>query len=193
MSLCVVTVGQTAYLCVGDRHWTKSQREGTWGPDQYNTTLWETEQIINQPFHRKQRFHDPSAILLCAPTRNIFHRLVLWTTDCYFNRTEDVYSLENTDIPKAFFMPHHVCHCCTVIQGRCCTTVCSNNNLTSFLHECCNQNGGSTGVSRPGGQGRAEVAHGAKPLEQQSLGLCPNETSILGKGLGGKTPRGGVK
>jgi hypothetical protein len=42
-------------------------------------------------------------------------------------------------------------------------------------------------VSRPGGQGKEEVAHGAKLLEQQSLGPDPSRESILVKGLGGNS------
>jgi hypothetical protein len=56
-----------------------------------------------------------------------------------------VYSLENTNIPKVFFTPHYVGHCCTVIRGHyctlshscsvvlghCCATMCSNNGLSS--------------------------------------------------------------
>jgi hypothetical protein len=60
-----------------------------------------------------------------------------------------VYSLEYNDIPKVFFTPNHVVHCCTnVIQGHgcasgnsctnvirdhCCTITCLNN----ALYHCC--------------------------------------------------------
>jgi hypothetical protein len=38
--------------------------------------------------------------------------------------------LEYADIPKVFFTPHHVGHCCTnVVPGHCCTTMSFNNDL----------------------------------------------------------------
>jgi hypothetical protein len=49
------------------------------------------------------------------------------------NKIGKVYSLEYTDIPKVFFMPHRVGHCCTdMIWLQCCTlgqcaTMCYNN------------------------------------------------------------------
>jgi hypothetical protein len=48
-----------------------------------------------------------------------------------------VYSLDYTDIPKAFFTPNHVCRSCiNVIRGHCWATVCSNNIRRSYLHWC---------------------------------------------------------
>jgi hypothetical protein len=65
--------------------------------------------------------------------------------------------------------------------------MCSNNDLKSFLHECCNQDGGSTGVSKPG---RGEALLGQKmyfqsPGGQRSRnrklrGPGPNKASIVG-------------
>jgi hypothetical protein len=64
------------------------------------------------------------------------------------NKIEKAYSLEHTDIPKAFFTPHHLGHCltnairghccvlghsCTVIPGHCCATVFFNNDLKTSL------------------------------------------------------------
>jgi hypothetical protein len=69
------------------------------------------------------------------------------------NRIGEVYSLEYTGIPKAFFTytPHHIGHCCSnviedhccildhsftnVIPGHFCTTVCSNNGTLGS--HCC--------------------------------------------------------
>jgi hypothetical protein len=77
-------------------------------------------------------------------------------------RIGKVYFLEYTDNLQVFFTAHHIGYCCTnVTQGHCWATVCSNNDLWSFLHWYCSQDGGSTGVSRRGGQGRWEVARGA--------------------------------
>jgi hypothetical protein len=53
--------------------------------------------------------------------------------------------------------------------GHRCAAVCCDNDRSLF-HWCCIKDGGSTGVSRPGGQGRGEVAPEEKPWEQQSLG-----------------------
>jgi hypothetical protein len=44
----------------------------------------------------------------------------------------------------------------------------SNNDLHSH---CCNQDDGSIGVAKPGGQDREEETRGAKPLEWQVLGV----------------------
>jgi hypothetical protein len=42
------------------------------------------------------------------------------------NKIGKVYSLEYTGIPKMFFTPHHASDCYTnVMQGHCCTTMCS--------------------------------------------------------------------
>jgi hypothetical protein len=51
----------------------------------------------------------------------------------FTNKIGKVYFLEYIDIPKVFFMPHHVGHCCTVIQEHCWVTMCQQ----CPLHHCC--------------------------------------------------------
>jgi hypothetical protein len=52
------------------------------------------------------------------------------------NKIGKVFSMECIDIPKVFFMPHHVGHCCTdVIQGHCCSLGQSCTNV--FWGHCC--------------------------------------------------------
>jgi hypothetical protein len=65
--------------------------------------------------------------------------------------------------------------------------VCSEDNLKSFLHKFCYQDGGSAGVSRPGGQGKGEVARRAKLQEQEQLGQDPNQATFMEKGLSSET------
>jgi hypothetical protein len=83
----------------------------------------------------------------------------------YRRRTANVYSLEYTHIPKVFFMPNHVGHCCTNVMCK----MWSKNDLRSLLHWCCNWNGGSTGEQGAAGQGTGKVAYGEKSLKVQSL------------------------
>jgi hypothetical protein len=87
----------------------------------------------------------------CNQTR-LYWKQMPEVTLIFINKIGKVYSLEYIDIQKVFFIPHHIGHCWTsVIQGHCCTILCSKSDLRSFLCQCCNQDGGSTGVSRPGG------------------------------------------
>jgi hypothetical protein len=51
----------------------------------------------------------------------------------------------------------------------------SNNDLCSH---CCNHYGGSTGVSKPSGQGMGEEAHGTKSMAQQVQRVSPGAQSL---------------
>jgi hypothetical protein len=58
-------------------------------------------------------------------------------------------------------------------------TMCSNNDLSQQYSK---QDGWGTGVSRPGGEGMGEEAHGEKSLDQQVLKVSP-WCAVLGGGL----------
>jgi hypothetical protein len=79
-------------------------------------------------------------------------------------------SLANTDIPKAFFAPHHTCHCCTnVIQGNCYATVWS----TSILDHSC------TCVATGIAAARAWPDQVTKARDRWPAGLSPRKQQPL--------------
>lgn len=124
-------------------------------------------------------------LVISFALRPLSNRLVVKVFCRFFLKNDKdgkIYSLQNTDIPKEFVVSHHVDHYCTnVIQGDCLRTVCSSNALRSLLHKYCNQDGGSTGVSRPGGQDREEVARGTNSLDQMLLEARPQRRKHSGK------------
>jgi hypothetical protein len=131
---------------------------------------------------------------------------LLKDSDCFpfENKIGKVYSLDNIDIPKVFFTSHHVGHFCTdVIQGHFWATMRSNNDLRTFLHQCCNQvrwkhRVVQTWWPRQGRDGSCDQAHGSTiagsqvPTKQESWGNARvkkprgfHKTSWLRQGVGG--------
>jgi hypothetical protein len=74
----------------------------------------------------------------CSRVAAGVHGLQMWRVAInrpMLNKSGKGYSLKNTNIPKAFFTPHHIGRCCTnAIPGHCCVV---GHSCINVIHGCC--------------------------------------------------------